>query len=90
MAARARRKPTQEPTTVAPPPPAFGTFTCLEIGHGQCRFPCSTLKGQHLLCGRPIAPRASGRPSSWCAEHLTVVFEAWRPGGQVLRRAGRT
>lgn len=90
MAARVRRQPAPEPAPVAPPPPTFGTFECLELTGGQCRFPCSSNGSQHRFCGRPIAPRASGRASSWCAEHLTVVFEAWRPGGQVLRRAGRT
>jgi len=89
MAARARRQPAPEPAPVAPPPPAFGTFLCMEMKDGQCRFPCSSEGGQHRFCGRPIAPRASGRQSSWCAEHLAVVFEPYRPGGRVLSRMGR-
>ncbi|MBP2494995.1 hypothetical protein ABID82_005020 [Methylobacterium sp. PvP062] len=89
MAARARQQPAPEPAPAAPPLPAFGTFACLELKDGQCRFPCSSHGGAHRFCGRPIAPRVSGKPSSWCAAHLAVVFEAWRPGGQVLRRAGR-
>ncbi|WP_426315554.1 hypothetical protein ACN9MF_11575 [Methylobacterium fujisawaense] len=89
MAARARRQSTPEAAPVAPPQPAFGTFVCLELKDGQCRFPCSSHGSTHRFCGRPIASRVSGKRSSWCAEHLAVVFEAWRPGDQVLRRAGR-
>lgn len=85
----ARRQPAPEPAPAAPLQPAFGTFACLELKDGQCRFPCSTVGGAHRFCGRPIAPRESGRSSSWCLEHLAVVFEPWRPGDQVLRRAGR-
>ncbi|MCX4194513.1 hypothetical protein OMR07_02230 [Methylobacterium organophilum] len=89
MAARARRQPSLDAAPVTPPPPAFGTFNCLELKDSQCRFPCASNGSAHRFCGRPIASRVSGKPSSWCAEHLAVVFETWRPGGQVLRRAGR-
>lgn len=89
MAARARRKPAPEPAPVAPPPPAFGSYRLDQLGFCQCRYPASTVQGEHRFCGRPTTIGGANRHGSWCDEHLAVVYEAWRPGGQVLRRAGR-
>ncbi|MCJ2067822.1 hypothetical protein MKK75_03195 [Methylobacterium sp. J-030] len=90
MAARARRQPAPEPAPViVPVRPDFGAYRLDQLGSSQCHFPCSSEGSQHRFCGRPIAPRASGLQSSWCADHLTIVFEPWCPGGRVLRRVGR-
>lgn len=90
MAARARRQPAPPPAPITPPAPAFGAYRLEEIKPGrQCRFPCSFVGTDHRFCGRPTSQGGANKHGSWCDEHLGVVFEAWRPGGQVLRRAGR-
>lgn len=89
MAARARRQPMPEPVVAAQPD--FGTCRLEEIKPGrQCRFPCSSVGTDHRFCGRPTSQGGPNKHGSWCDEHLAIVFEAWRPGGQVLRRAGRS
>ncbi|MBP2494654.1 hypothetical protein ABID82_005221 [Methylobacterium sp. PvP062] len=90
MAARARRQPAPEPAPAAVPvQPDFGTYRLEQLGSCQCRFPCSSRGTDHRFCGKPAVQHHPNRPAVWCADHRQVVFEAWRPGGQVLRRAGR-
>ncbi len=89
MAARARRQPAPESAPVAPAQPDFGTYRLEQLGSCQCRFPCSSRGSDHRFCGKPAVQHHPKRPAVWCADHRQIVFEAWRPGGQVLRRAGR-
>lgn len=89
MAARARRQPVPEPAPAAPPPPAFGTYALDQLNSCQCRFVCSSAGSDHRFCGKPTTIGGPNRHGSWCDEHLAIVFESWRPGGHVLRRAGR-
>ncbi|MDH2313094.1 hypothetical protein [Methylobacterium brachiatum] len=71
------------------PHPAFGAYRVDQLGFCQCRFPGGLVDGEHRFCGRPTTVSRANKHGSWCDEHMAVVFEAWRPGGQVLRRAGR-
>lgn len=70
--------------------PAPGSYRLDQIGFCQCKFPTATVGGEHRFCGQPTTIGGANRHGSWCDEHLAIVFESWRPGGQVLRRAGRT
>jgi hypothetical protein len=54
----------------------FGAFRLLDLEPDQCRFACDEIQGaaeRHRFCGKPTAHLPSGKPSSWCAEHLKIV-----------------
>ncbi|MGU3668453.1 hypothetical protein ACLBX9_30090 [Methylobacterium sp. A49B] len=89
MAARARRQLAPEPPPTAEQVPDFGTYRLDQLGSCQCRYACSSRGTDHRFCGRPAVHHHPKREAVWCAEHRDIVFVDWRPGGQVLRRAGR-
>ncbi|QGY05548.1 hypothetical protein MMSR116_29375 [Methylobacterium mesophilicum SR1.6/6] len=89
MAVSARPQPAPEPPPVAEQVPDFGTYRLEQLDACQCRYPCSSRGTEHRFCGRPAVRHHPDRPAVWCVKHRDIVFVDWRPGGQVLRRAGR-
>lgn len=92
MPARAKRAKAPDFTVAAEAPaprePDFGAYTIDDLKHFRCRFICSADGKPHRYCGRPIAPRRSGKYSSWCADHLEVVFIAGSTVPGFLRKKG--
>ena len=94
MPSKAKRAPrpdfTGAPESVAPPAPAFGAFTIDDLTSSfQCRFICTETGEPVRYCGAPTAPRPSGVHSSWCCDHLPIVFDLQRGLGRVLPKKGR-
>lgn len=94
MPAKAKRAPrpdfTAAPEPAAPPPPAFGAFTTDDLTSSfQCRFICTEAGEPVRWCGAPTAPRPSGLHSSWCADHLPIVFDMQRSVGRASPKKGR-
>lgn len=94
MPAKAKRSPrpdfTAAPEPAVPPAPAFGAFEMKDLTSAfQCRYPFTEPGQPTRYCGKPIAPRPSGRQSSWCCDHLPVVFDLQRGLGRVAPKKGR-
>lgn len=74
----------------APPTPAFGAFAMDDLKTAfQCRYICNEPGQPVRYCGKPSAPRPSGLHSSWCCDHLPIVFNLPLSVGRIPPRKAR-